>query len=232
MSSKKINFSILLFCIVITMFFGYYWNSKKPEPDTEIISTVKSDIGILMTNTAGLLENNPQDITFTLKLDNALTGFPVTLYLNDEILSEMKDDGTGKDYASGDGLYTYCAIRSYTVKGNTLNYKAECNGSYSNIISIHAFDTPDENDFVELTSLVEELEQINENFYENGYIKPEYEYSAINAVYVNAQKWKDKGKIITLEKMNVASLYNLTAVYGMCIHLKLKEKKKGAPMLI
>ena len=200
MSSKKLYCNVLLLCIVIMMFVGCDWNIKKPEPDAEIVSSVTSDIGILMTNTAGLLENNPQDITFTLKLDETLTKFPVTLYLNDEVLAEMKDDGEGRDIEAGDGLYTYCDKERYTVKEKTLNYKVECNGTYSNVVSIHAFDIPDESAFDEFNTLVEEIQQIDEFFYKGDNVKSEYKYSAINAVYSNAEKLKDSGKIIQLEK--------------------------------
>lgn len=142
-----------------------------------------------------LFADTKTSILFTVKTNSEFVS-PIYLInpLTNEVLGEMRDDGRMGDIEAGDGIFSI----QYKLKASSYGivmFAAMCGNETSNYEVIRFFNNPTEEEFAASESLLESVNKVDLIYRENGFVKPEYYDSAIDAVGEYVESLYDEGAI-------------------------------------
>ncbi len=174
-------------------------------------------LGELHSNTGGILENESDDVKFTVSVKNYKRVKNKTISLSysgdTDIIGYLSDDGKNGDARENDGEYTLETSVKGVAGSGELRFEAKLKKQKSEPVSIFIFDDvisgKESEDYIKTD---QEIVAVNKQYTDSdGYVTAENAKKAIDAVYSDAEKLKENGSAVYIEKQPDSVLIQLSS---------------------
>lgn len=195
----------------------YKGNKKSVLSNAKGIKTSGNPVmGTFYCDATTVLENQNQNITFTVQVNNynRVKSNSIALYgKNSTVVGYLNDNGKNGDEKKNDGIFSL-TIDVSGSNGEKQEYYAKLGSKNSNSLDIYFFDnvTEDDVDIYETTSQV--LETVNTDLIINGYVDDKNVEELISEVYKQAQILLNDGTAIEVYRGDTS----VEVLYSSGIH--------------
>lgn len=211
--TKKMVIVSLIICALLCFLGGgsfMLWNSG-----VFLNNDYQYEITDFSVNESYLIANQDNELVFTVKLNTKSN--ELKLYLEQDELASMSDDGLDSDAIANDGIYT-AKITNNVDEAGCFEYYVQVGDTVSEALRIYSYRTPVEEDFDTMQEVDQGMEEIETGYLDDtGFVPTESVDAVIDEMVVYAEELLANEIILFYEESDdgVAIKYvtGLTCVY-------------------
>lgn len=165
-----------------------------------IIRWNRLDDTVLYADSLGIISNEVTDVVFSVDLaDKYNEDTKVNLYIRQELVKEMNDEGIDGDELAGDHIYS-CKVKLKIPAGEFENFHATYKHKKTNTITIRGFANITEESLNKSNNTIQEIYDVAGEYEDEttGFIEPKNVVKAVKAVCKEAALKQETGDILDI----------------------------------